>query len=325
MMLSGSMDETLRLWDLSALGQSGCDRQSAILSLGFPPRSSALVVGLENGAVEVRDHWDRPGRRVGSHAEGVRALAILGDGRSVLTACSGGGVRISDLSGGEERILIPCHTRSISRISILDEHRVVLLGGHGGLEILDLRTGVVTATQPAHPSGIASGAVLPDGAVVTGGHDGVICLWDPETGEVIKRMTSPDEVGPINAIVPRRGGSQLVAVTGNGWIYVWDLVGNIPISIQGGEAFARNPRRGFQLAHGFLDACMLHDAPILALCCGDKTVRLWDLTRGEATRRFADDHLAAACVFDAVLGRLVVANQHGRLQVFDLSNIAFSD
>jgi hypothetical protein len=140
--LSGSADETLKLWDLS----SG----SAIRTL------TGHIIG-----------W-------------VNSVAIAPDGRTALSGSSGGALRLWDLSSGSTIRTLTGHSTYVTSVAIAPDGRTALSGsGDKTLVLWDLATGSIIRIFTGHADSVTSVAIAPDGSTaLSGSKDMTLKLWD---------------------------------------------------------------------------------------------------------------------------------------------------
>jgi WD40 repeat protein len=91
-----------------------------------------------------------------------------------------------------------------------------------------------------------------------------------------------------------------------------------PLSIPTKPATAPDPQRGHNVAPSLLDVKLLRDAKFAVLCCGDNTVRIWDIVSDQEVRCFVDDHSVDVCAITADGASLLAGNQIGHLHRFRL-------
>ncbi|MCG3149697.1 MAG: Serine/threonine-protein kinase PknD [Verrucomicrobiae bacterium] len=248
--LSGSWDNTLRLWELAS-GQ--CLR---------------VFVG---------------------HLEEVSSVAISPDGRWGVSGSSDRVLRLWDLDSGQCLRTFEGHTEDMSSVAICPDGRSVLTGGWGEpCRLWDLESGRClrtfgvqpdfdTLTQASPPSKdrprVESVAVSPDGRWgLSGSSDKTLRLWDLASGQSVRTFEGHSDSVESVAISP--DGRWGLSGSSDNTLRVWDLANGQCLRVFAGHsssvksvAFSPDGRRG--LSGGL-----------------DRTVRLWDLTSGQCLRTF---------------------------------------
>ena len=150
-LLTGSLDTTVKLWDLAK--------------------------GMNTTTLE-------------GHPGGIRSLAVSPDG-SVLASASyyfgfgNGVVYLWDTAAGQNTFTLSGFTGSVLSVVISPNGSTLASGADGAIKLWNLHTGSHIATIQAH-SGIYSVAYSRDGTKLAAGlHDGRLRIWDAITGESI--------------------------------------------------------------------------------------------------------------------------------------------
>jgi len=150
--LSGSYDNTLRLWDLET-GES--------------------VRTLEG------------------HTDLVRAVAVLADGRRAVSGSRDKTLRLWDLETGERLRTLEGHTDSVNAVAVVADGRRALSGSDDKtLRLWDLETGESLRTMRGHTDWVTAVAVVADGRrALSGSLDNTLRLWDLDNGETLATFT----------------------------------------------------------------------------------------------------------------------------------------
>ena len=189
-MVSGSGDNTLKLWDLES-GQ--CLRTfeghtSAVFSVCVHPDGQWIVSGSWDKTLKL---WDLASgeclRTFEGHAGEVNSLAIHPDGQWIV-------------SGSADKTL----------------------------KLWDIGSGQCLRTFEGHTAAVYSVCVHPDGErMVSGSGDNTLKLWDLETLACLQTLKATNIFG---AVAISQGGSRMVAGNDNGSVYVYHLANKSPVS-----------------------------------------------------------------------------------------------
>jgi mono/diheme cytochrome c family protein len=184
--LSGSQDQTLRLWDVSTgkllrtlEGHNGVIRCLALTSDG-----KRALSGSDDRTVRV---WDletgKELRRLLGHGDRVRAVALSPDGKRALSAGDDRTVRLWDLEKGQEMVSLSGHTGPVLSVAFSRDGRRALSGGADGLvRLWDLARGREVESWQAHRRAVRAVAFAPGGKqAVSGGDDRAVRLWNLKT------------------------------------------------------------------------------------------------------------------------------------------------
>lgn len=143
--VSGSLDNTLRLWDASSgspIGSSLTGHTVTVLAVAFSPDGKRVISGSEDDGM--LRQWDvrtgkQSGRFVQGHSESVSSVAFTPDGKRIVSGSSDNNLRIWDAATGKP----------------------------------------IGPPLKGHSSHVTSVALSPDGRrIVSGSADNTLRLWD---------------------------------------------------------------------------------------------------------------------------------------------------
>lgn len=276
-LLSGSLDNTARLWDVQ-------NRRLRAVLRGHAYEVTALALGAGYALTGSLDGtarlWDattgRALRILTGHQTEVTAAAISPDGRYALTG-SGNMARLWELPGG--RLLHRLHTYrgDVLAVAFSPDGRYMLTGGadqtarlwdsHSGEQLLVLR---------GHAAAVSAVAFDPRGEYLyTGGYDQLIIRWNAQTGREARRL--PGHSGAVLTLYPAADGQTLLSAGADHSARLWEATTG----------------RQLQYFAG-------HSAPVKAVAFGadgrsvitaslDATLRAWD-RRGSRYRERVGYH-----------------------------------
>jgi WD40 repeat protein len=179
LLVSGGLDETIRVWDAAALRETRCVDEDVgpVEGLCLAPggkwlASCSLRLFRKDLVVQL---WDlasgRERRRLRGHDNRIFCVAVSADGRRLA-------------SGGADRTV---------RLWALDQ------------------AGSPSLALEGHTDQVSSVTFLPGGDVLSGAHDGTVRLWDGKTGAA--KGTLQAEIGRVTAVAFDRAGKR-VAIAG---------------------------------------------------------------------------------------------------------------
>jgi hypothetical protein len=136
LVLSGSADRTMRLWDAEQgkLIHTFLGHTAAVRAVAFVPGGRQVVSASEDKTVRLWDLVTGKEMRVfAGHTERINGLAVTPDGRLALSASSDRTVRVWDLASGKEVQRFAGHTEWVWAVAVTPDGRYALSGG-GGLD-----------------------------------------------------------------------------------------------------------------------------------------------------------------------------------------------
>ncbi|VFM97578.1 MAG: WD40 repeat [Candidatus Kentron sp. G] len=228
-LLSGSSDDTARLWDVES------DKALAVLrghtdhiyTVAFSPDGGRLVTGSFDHTLRL---WAAPGKgetrarlvaELTGHTDDVSAAAFTPDGNHLLSGGYDKTIRLWDGREGQFIKELAEVNRAIGSLSISPDGTKVITGiggkGYGGNEsdVFAIPSGKRLLRFDRHDNVVIATAISPDGrlAATGGGSNNEIYLWDLTTGKV--RHTLVGKGNPIWSVGFARDG------TGVAWGKEW--------------------------------------------------------------------------------------------------------
>ena len=193
--VSGSLDKTLKVWD------------------------------LETGA-ELRTLF--------GHSDSVNGVALSPDGRRAVSASLDKTLKVWDLETGAELRTLAGHSSSVYGVALSpDGRRAVSASFDKTLKVWDLETGAELRTLFGHSSYVYGVALSPDGRwAVSASWDRTLKVWDLETGAEL--CTLSGHSGWVTGVALSPDGRRVVSASSDKTLKVWDLeTGNIIATFTG--------------------------------------------------------------------------------------------
>ncbi|MSR64890.1 MAG: serine/threonine protein kinase [Verrucomicrobiae bacterium] len=228
--LSGSEDQTLRLWDLSS-GQ--CLRifqghDGRVLSVAISPDGRCGLSGSVDNRLCL---WDLVSGKCLStfygHSKEVRTVAISPDGRWGMSGSYDNTLRLWDLSSGQCLRTFQEHTGSVNSIAISSDGRSCLSGSNDNtLRLWELSSGRCLRIFKGHTNGVLSVAISPDsrwalsgGGGLVGSQDNTLRLWDLASGQCLQTLV--EHISHVSSVAISPNGRW--GLSGSDTIRLWDL------------------------------------------------------------------------------------------------------
>ncbi len=272
--LSGSWDETLKLWDV-ATGKKlrtfrGHERR--VVSVAFSPDGRTALSGCADDTLKLWDVATGKELRTLWHLGYVVSVAFSPDGRTAFSGRRDDTLNQWDVATGQELRTFkgPPNDRSLiyhdgSVVISLDGRTALFHANDGTLELWDVATGKVLRTfkglaRPGEPV-----AISPDGrTVLSSAADNALKLWDAASGKELSTFKASTERVSLIAIFP--DGRTVLSGSIGGTLKLWDVASGEGLRTLTGHTSEVN------------SVAFSPDGRTLASASGDKTIKLWDVS-----------------------------------------------
>jgi WD40 repeat protein len=271
---SGSMDNTVILWDLATgkpekilKGHTGW-----VLSVAFSPDGRKLASGSRDNTVIL---WDinsgRAEKILKGHTSIVFSVAFSPDGKKLASGSWDETVILWDIDSGKVEKILKGHRGNVNSVAFSPDSRKLASGSADNTVILwDLATGKAEKILKGHTDQVWVVAFSPDGRKLASvSWDRTVILWDLDNGRAEKKLKGTVAVLSI-AFSP--DGKKLALGLSDNMVILWDL----------GSGKAEKILKGH--ASSVRSVSFSPDGRKLASGSADNTVILWDLATGKAEK-----------------------------------------
>ncbi len=277
------------------------------------------------------------------HAAPLQAVAISPGGRWAASAGDDWVVKVWDLAASQVRYSLRAHTGAVYGLAFSPDGKLLASGScDGTIAIWDMDKGTEVRALHGHSRAFCRIQFSPDSRrLAAGAENGTVKLWDVATGQ--EGTPLPGHTGVVHCVAFSRDGFWLASSGEDGTVRLHDLraKGSRALPVPGivhGVAFSPDSRTLGAVtdapagaaclwdvenreqtiwksrAGAILDLAFSPAAPLLATCCADGTIRLWDLRKDESGRMKEESkkHLRSSFIFQASSLRCVAFTPDGR-------------
>ncbi|NIA12173.1 MAG: TIR domain-containing protein, partial [Nitrospiraceae bacterium] len=309
--ISGSLDSTLRVWDLD----SGEEMQrlvghtNGVNAVAVTPDGKHVISGSWDNTLRV---WDiKSGeeiQRLVGHNESVEAVVVTLDGKHAISGSLDSTLRVWDLESGEELQTLG-HTNWVDAVAVTPDGKHAILGSSDKtLRVWDIESGEEIQRLEGHTAEVSAVTVTPDGKhVISGSWDNTLMVWDIEGGEEMQRLVG--HTNWVNAVAVTPDGKHTISASGDKTLKVWDIESGKELRTLEGHtgvvsAVAVTPD-GKHTISGSLDM----------------TLRVWDIESGEEIQRLVGHTDSVRAVAVTPDGKhLISGSRDDTLRVWDLDS-----
>ena len=303
LVVSGSYDNSLRVWDLRA---GDCLRElkghNGLVSCVATTVDGLAVSGSHDNNLRV---WNLRSEaslyELKGHTRTVSSVAVTSDGIAV-SGSYDRTLRVWDLSSRECLHVLKGHTGSVSCVAVTDDGLAVSGSPDGTLRVWDWRSGDCLKELKGHNNKVSCVVVTDDGLAVSGSWDNTLRIWDLRSGDCLNELKGHSD--PISCVTVTAEG---LAVSGSydNSLRVWNL--------RSGDCL-----RELKGHTGWIHCVILTESDLAVSASDDNSLRVWDLRSGDCLHELkghTDSVFHAATTVD---GLAVSGSYDSSLRVWDL-------
>ncbi|KAG9034705.1 hypothetical protein FRB95_012891 [Tulasnella sp. JGI-2019a] len=313
--VTGSEDHTLRLWDAktgAAIGKVMRGHTGWLRCIAMSPDGTTVVSGSGDDTLRL---WDaKTGAPVGQvmkgHTDSVRCVAMSPDGTIIVSGSYDSTLRLWDFrTGAAIGKVMKGHTDSVTCITMCSDGATVVSGSEDHtLCLWNARTGAAFGkVMKGHTDSVTCLAMSPnDTAVVSGSKDHTLCLWDVRTGAAIGKAMK-GHTDSVTCVVMSPDGTTIVSGSEDQTLHLWDA--------KTGAAIGKAMK-------GHTDAvrCITMSPDSITIISGsyDNTLHLWDAKTGAVVEVMKGHSDSVRCVAISLDGTSIVSGSgDGTLRLWD--------
>ena len=277
---SGSLDKTIKLWDVGSRRKIATlkGHRYPVLSVSFSPDGQVLASGGNDTTIKL---WDVGSRReiatLKGHRGAVYSVSFSPDGQVLASCSSDKTIKLWYVGSRREIATLKGHSEDVVSVSFSPDGQVLASGSydHTIIKLWDVGSRREIATLKGHSSYVISVPFSPDGQVLaSGSRDKTIKLWDVGSRREIATLKGHSNIVWSVSFSP--DGQVLASGSYDKTIKLWDVGSRREIATLKGHSSA------------VFSVSFSPDGQVLASGSLDNTIKLWDVAA------FATPHMASA-------------------------------
>lgn len=310
MVITGSDDKTLRLWDLET---GECLKTLSghfdhVLAVSISPDGSRAISGSRDGTIYF---WNlENGSRIYEpkmHSGSVYSVSIGVDGRLAASGSYDKTIRIWDFEQGECLNVLKGHAGPVNSVSITTDGLRVLSGSEDGtLRLWDIVSGeCLMIYNNTYKRPVNAVSITPNGKfAISSSYGGSINLWNLENGE--RLMFCRTEMDAASSVAITHDGRRAMSTYYNNTICLWNLENGERLKVLRGHT-------------GPVNTVSISLDGGLAISGGkDRSLRVWDLVNGISVKEQKQHQKPVSSVSFTPVGNKVVSGSWDEtLKVWD--------
>ncbi|MFT7584058.1 MAG: WD40 repeat protein [Cellvibrionaceae bacterium] len=334
MLASGSHDQTIRLWDMTALVKDPLAQQTvleghegSVRSVSFSPDGQMLASGSDDQTIRLWDMTDLSAQPtvLEGHEGSVRSVSFSPNGQTLASGSYDGTIRLWDMGqnkwAGAQPTVLEGHEGWVLSVSFSPDGQMLASGSHDGtIRLWDMGQNNLAGAQPTvlegHEGSVRSVSFSPNGqTLASGSYDGTIRLWDMGQNNLSGAQPTVLEghEGSVRSVSFSPDGQTLASGSNDTTIRLWDmgqnnLAGAQPTILEGHEGSVRS-------------VSFSPNGQTLVSGSEDRTIQLWNLAGPYAQPTVIEglDDWVLSVSFSPDSQTLASGNADGTIRLWDLS------
>ncbi|KAF5329940.1 hypothetical protein D9611_010506 [Ephemerocybe angulata] len=267
-LVSGSNDNTVRVWDASTgkVQRALAGHSDHCTSVAISEDGSWIVSGSDDKTVRIWDATTGKVQRVlAGHDKAIKSVALSWDGSRICSAGDDNTVRVWDTSTGKVKSILQGHNRAeISVAFSRDGTRIVSGGWDKVVRVWNASTTTCRLHRvlKGHTDRVSSVAFSADGSrIVSGSSDQTARVWDVSTGRVLWVLAGHNSL--VTSVAFSSDGKRIVSGGYDNKLRVWDaLTGGLQSVLEGHSNIVRS-------------VAFSSDGSRIASGASDNDIRMW--------------------------------------------------
>lgn len=221
--VSGSVDQTVRIWDLTSGKEERTLRghTKEVWAVAFHPNSRQVFSASWDATARMWDIKTGEEKRRYTHPIDINGLVLSRDASTMLTSCDNHTVYLWDVAKAEELKRFTGHTNFVYCAAFSPDGRHIASGSTDRtVRVYDMGTGNTVKTFEC-ANNVFNVAFTSDGKYVLSSGDNVIHMWDILTGKEHRRFEGHS--GPVPAMALSPDGRRLLTGGDDKTIRLWDV------------------------------------------------------------------------------------------------------
>ncbi|EKU96985.1 hypothetical protein Lepto7375DRAFT_0917 [Leptolyngbya sp. PCC 7375] len=224
--VSGSNDNTVRLWDLSGapIGAPFQDHTDSVLSVAYSPDGTTLASGSADNSVRIWNVADGILLHIlEGHTDSVLSVAYSPDGTTLASGSADNSVRIWNVADGTLLRILEGYTDSVLSVAYSPDGTTLASGSaDNSVRIWNVADGILLRILEGHTDSVLSVAYSPDGTTLASGSaDNSVRIWNVADGILLHILEGHTD--SVLSVAYSPDGNILVSGSDDKTVRLWNL------------------------------------------------------------------------------------------------------
>jgi small GTP-binding protein len=273
--LSGSADNTLRVWDLAS---GRCLRvleghTARVLSVALSADGQQALSGSEDNTVRI---WKvtsgRCLRVLEGHTASIWSVALNADGKQALSGSADNTLRVWDVASGRCLKVLEGHTDRVLSVALsADGHQALSGSADNTVRVWEVASGRCLRLLEGHTARVLSVALSADGHLaLSGSQDKTVRVWEVGSGRCLRVLEG--HTARVLSVALSVDGHQALSGSEDKTVRVWEVASGRCLRVLEGHT------------DRVLSVALSADGHRALSGSQDKTVRVWEVGSGRCLR-----------------------------------------
>lgn len=325
--LTGSDDQTVRLWDIVTAKEIRCfeGHSASVRSVALSFDGRFVLTGSSDATARLWITATGAEIRRLEHPAAVTSVAFSPDGKQVLTGSLDGKARLWDTETGESSGVFEGHGDSILAVAFSSDGTRIATGcGDATARVWDVKSARSLLQVKGHSEPIVSVAFSPDGErLLTGSYDKTARCWDSQVGTQLQLFQAPSRVCSVafspdgrQVITGNQGSLLRLAGDRSDTVRIWNALSGIQV-----RSFRPYGSAAASIAVSPDGKQVLVGAEADGMSPDDGSAQVWDFDTGSHLRMLEGQGiLSVECVVLSEDGRMLLSGgDDGAARLWDAS------
>jgi WD40 repeat protein len=322
--------ECLRVFDGRSHDVEGYNCRICFVSVSFSPDGRFVLSGSKDDTLRLWEVASGECQRVfKGHSEDITSVAFSPDGLCALSGSEDNTMRLWNISSGECQRVFKGHSKDITSVAFSPDGSFALSGSEDDtLRLWDAERGECLRVFEGHSHDVAdydfgnrfvSVAFSPDGRyALSGVKDGTIRLWDVESGNCLRVFE--EHSAWVNSVAISPDGRFALSGSADNIMRLWDISSGKSLRAFMGHVCDTESEDSFSGRH-FTTIAFSPDGRFALSDSWKCTLQLWDVTNGQFMRVFEGSSSWGCTVAFSPDGHFALSGGYDRnLQLWDVAS-----